>query len=179
MKNSRFYLKHLLAVLMVLIVCVSIAVPTYADEVDQSVQVQVIQADSEAELVEAFKELANNRTIPRSALLTVGIARNYSTGKSCEVLLNWTGTARYNGWRFKKLAITNGGSTTYGTIGTGKSYKTYDVDSASTGTVRLGTVQIPTSVAKVYVDFTELQGSLSANSDWKSVINSERAVDII
>lgn len=166
---------------MMLTLCVVCAVPVCAAETAEPISVQVIQANSEEELFEAFAELADDSVTPRAALVTVGIARNYSTGKSCEVFLNWTGTARYNGWRFQKLEITNGSALNeefYDSIGAG-AYITYNVDSASTGTVSLGTVQIPTSVSRVYVDFTGLQGSLSANTDWNSVANPDHWVDII
>lgn len=181
MRSNNFLLRRMVAFLLVLTMCAVIAVPAYAAEDPSQIQVQVIQADTEEQLFEAFEELADNNISPRGALLTVGIARNYSTGKSCEVFLNWQGTARYNGWRFQKLEITNGSYTNevfYDSIGAG-AYITYDVDSASTGTVSLGTVQIPTSVSRVYVDFTGLQGSLSANSDWNSVLNPDHWVDII
>lgn len=181
MKNSNISMRRLLALLMVLTLFVVSAVPTYAAETTPEVEIQVIQADTEDELFEAFEEIANSNIAPRAALVTIGIARNYSTGKNCEVFLNWTGTARYNGWRFRKLEITNGSSLNnvfYDSIGAG-AFLTYNVNSASTGTVSLGTVQIPTSVSRVYVDFTDLQGSLSANTDWLSVVHPDHWVNII
>lgn len=179
MQCKEGLLKRIFALFLALLVCVAGAQPAYAAEITEPIQCRVIQADTEEELFAAFENLDNDSVTPRSAVITVGIARNYSTGKSCEVYLNWKGTARYNGWRFKKLVISNGGSTTYGTIGTGNSYKTYNVISSSTGAVSLGTVQIPTSVSKVYVDFTSFQGSLSANSDWMSVVITDRSVYIV
>lgn len=169
-----------LALFLALVLSVACAVPVYATEETETISVHVIQADTEKELFETFSKISDENIAPRAALITVGIARNYSTGKNCEVFLNWTGTARYNGWRFKKLEITNGSAQDeelYDSIGAG-AYITYNVNSASTGTVSLGTVQIPTSVSKVYVDFTGLQGSLSANSDWNSVVNPDHWVDI-
>lgn len=177
--TKMFY--RILALFVMVTLCVAWTVPVYAEETTEPISVQVIQADSEEELFEAFAKLADDSITPRAALVTVGIARNYSTGKSCEVFLNWAGTARYNGWRFQKMEITNGSAlnpTTYDSIGSG-AYITYNVDSASTGTVTLGTVQIPTSVSRVYVDFTGLQGSLSANTSWNSVVNPDHWVDII
>lgn len=179
-KRSKM-IYRIFALLMMLTLCIVWAVPVCAVETAEPISVQVIQADTEEELFEAFEDLAGDIVAPCAALVTVGIARNYSTGENCQVFLNWTGTARYNGWRFQKLEITNGSSIDeelYDSIGAG-AYVTYDVDSASTGTVCLGSVQIPISVSTVYVDFTGLQGSLSANSDWISVVNPDHWVDII
>lgn len=184
MKKVVHYSRNLIALMLILILCVSAAVPAYAMETEETTQeltLQVIEASSEEELFNAFRELTSSENATRAAALYAGVARSSSTSKTCTLFLYWSGGSRYNGWRFKKVVISNGSelnNVKYGSIGDGSSYKTYDVDSASTGSVELGTVQIPTSVDRVKVEFTGLQGSLSANTSWISAITDSNWVNI-
>ena len=89
--------------------------------------------------------------------------------------------SRYNGWRFKEVTVSNGSALNYveyGAIGNGSTWKTYNVNSSRTGSVYLGEIQVPTSVTRVAVDFNDLQGSISANTDWLSALTTQRMTTI-
>lgn len=169
--------KRILSLILACVLCIAVAIPTFAstnveDQLSNADnEITAIVVDSEEELQRVIEE--QQQISPRAAFVGCFLARNGNT-KDCEVYLKWSGGSRYDGWRFKKLTITNFSVTkpvTYGTIKppAGTTYKTYNVNSASTGTVKLGDVKVPTSVDEVKCKFDSLQGSLSANNDWLSV----------
>lgn len=170
--------KRIAALLLACLSCFVLAISATAEEnpadkqVNRDNTISVTVFNSEEELQCALEE--QQQINPRAAFVGCFLARNGNT-KDCEVYLKWSGGSRYDGWRFKKLTITNFSATnpvTYGTIkaSAGQTYRTYNVDSASTGTVKLGDVKVPTNVDEVKCKFDSLQGSLSANTDWLSVL---------
>lgn len=168
---NSIHRKSLIGLLLVVAICLSLAVCAYATS--PTTCVNVIEAKSETELFEQFEEISKNQTVsPQAAEIYVGLARNGNT-EDCAVYLLWSGGSRYNGWRFKEAVFTNGSwinNVEYGTIGNGTDYKTFNVNSASTGSVQLGNINVSTDVSKVHVTFDSLEGSLSANTKWRSVV---------
>lgn len=168
--------KRMLSVLLVCVLCVAIIVPASANndiscESINDVAVKVFEVDSEEEIDQLFAE--QQEIEPRTAFVGCYLVRNGTT-KDCEVFLKWSGDARYNGWRFKKLTITNFSVTnkvTYGTISApaGKTYRTYTVPSSDSSNVELGSIKVPTDIEEVKCKFDSLQGSTSASTDWLSV----------
>lgn len=173
----------LLVLLMALIVVMSLVgfsndAPSIISD-GPTVYLDVIEATSEEELLAKFEE---ETITPRAAALYAGVTRDGNT-TDCGVYLHWVGMgARYNGWRFKEVTVSNGSSLNYeeyGSIGNGITWKTYNVDSSRTGSVYLGEIEIPTSVTRVAVDFDELQGSMSASdNNWLSALTTQRMTTI-
>lgn len=171
-----------LAALVALVFFVANTYPNQENHFDgptQTLSFKVDVGNNEDDL--KVQNEVDNTIQPRAALVETSVSRSGNT-KSCTLTLHWNGVSRYNGWRFKQVTVHNASSGNnykeYGSIGNGRTYKTYNVDSASTGSVLLGNMDIPTSVTEVWVDFDDIQGSLSANTDWLSIIDIPRKVII-
>lgn len=179
--------RTILSIAIFMSMCLSIYTNKTKSFNDTTKQVQLPENDSfELNIIEIDKYITNCGNIfefnefftkKMSEQLDTGgvapfIGRNGSTIQ-CAVYLTWCGLNEiYSNWRFKSLKITSNNlifKDTYGIFGNGSTYSTYTVSSVGyVGTVKIGSVNIPTDVTKVRGDVDNLQGYSLTSAEWQS-----------
>ncbi len=196
--------KKFLCTILSLVMLMSMCLPTYAktpenfNETIQQVQVtennsielniieldeDILNSGNESKINEMITQKVSEQLETRGVTGVVPfIGRNGSTTQ-CNVYLAWGGLDEiYSHWRFKSLKITSNNlifKDTYGTFGNGSTYTTYKATSQGyTGTVAIGTINIPTYVTTVRGDVDNLQGYSLTSAEWQSFFTTSGTISI-
>lgn len=154
-KTKKFTVSLFLVMVMLMAFCV----PAMATETKQSVEIPVNAVGKilhDTEKNSTSTEITPTTEIkPAGATIITGVYRSGNT-QQCQVYLFWSGTDVFNALRFTSLTVKNTSDLfpiTYGTFGA----KTYSTVGSSTGSVLVGTVNIPTNVTQVRITANGLQ----------------------
>lgn len=110
---------------------------------------------------------SKNASTNSITVITSGIVR-IGTGEVCQIYLNWKGSDPINIWRFSSMRVESNSllfPDTYAVLG--NVFK--NVVGASTGSVYVGTVSVPTSQDSVRISVSGLQGYYM-KSGWRSAV---------
>jgi len=177
--------KIIVNLLLVMVMLMAFCVPAMATE--KSVEVPVVTSDqiqNGAEIGTILgpdkEENSISSSTPTPTVVSVHIYRSGDTS-TCNVYLGWVGSDKYNAWRFKSLLVKSTSATspiTYKKFGDGINYKTYPCLAAPAGFVYIGNATIPTTVNKVSVSASGLQGYNMRVASWLSAVPSSGTLTI-
>lgn len=134
--------------------------------------------------IEASISTADRITTSSVDLLTgevsVSLIRD-GDSEDVQVYMNWVGDFSISGFRFKKLTAKSTSALfpkTYGTVGNGSSYKTYNVVASPVAYRYITTITIPTDVEKAKITVSSLQVYELVNSSWISGLLASKNITI-
>lgn len=181
MKKAYKSLFSLLLILSIVIcLCVS-ATAAASPLAKQEIEIPVIYVDgfvTEAQIGQII-DSRNAKSTNISELYAL-VSRS-GTSTTCYLSLAWPGTDTYSAWRYKKFTVKSDSylfPTTYATFGTGSSYTTLNAVPASTRSLFIGSMTIPTNVTKVVVKPSSLQGYRNSTQSWLSSLGWSGSVEI-
>lgn len=165
---------------LVLLMIFGVSSTAFAAEIDNpnnnvlgTYEIEVPISSSDDSIPYATTELATGE-------VSVSLIRD-GNSTDVQVYLNWSGDFSINSFRFKKLTVASSNllsSKTYGTVGTGKSYKTYNVTASTVASRYITKFTIPTDVEKAKVTVSNLQVYELVNGSWISGLLASKNITI-
>lgn len=112
--------------------------------------------------------------------VSVSLVRN-GNSTAVQVYLNWSGEYSINAFRFKQLEVQSSSffsSEPYGTVGNGKSYKTYNATGSTVASRYITTLTIPEDVKQAKVTVSDLQVYAMVKGSWISGLLASKNIKI-
>ena len=179
-------MKKITSLLLTLIMCFSLCVmpAMAAEDTQENTEIEVQVFDSN-EAYQAYLRVLDDGVAPcveGEALLTASVVRkNGASDETCQLYINWTGTALISRIRYKEVSVRSTSilfPTTYKTFGNGVSYTSHSDVAKIAGSILIGEMEIPTDVEKVKVTADDFQGYYVSYGEWVSAIEWTGKVDI-
>lgn len=169
----------LLSFLLALVMIVGTTTTAFAAEIDNPNTSTVGSYEIEAP-ISSSDDVITYATELLTGEVSVSLIRD-GNSSDVQVYMNWSGDFMISGFRFKKLTAKSTSalsSTTYGTVGTGSSYKTYNVVSSTVASRYITTITVPTSVKKAKITISDLQVYEMVNGSWISGLLASKNITI-
>ena len=174
--------KKVFSLLLSVSIMFTICIPAYAmDSFNENTNVVY---ESVVPISSSVSEMISTDVSPLAsgvAEVAVSVARD-GTSEDVGVYLSYTGPFLSNAIRFKQIDVRNKSDLigiSYGTIGLGTGYRTFEVPGALAYVVKVGEVSVPTNIDEVKVRTTGLQVyCMRDHSTWHAVNNFGEIIEI-